>query len=232
MKNKIDKNSDEYKAKKRAYAKEYRNKNPDKIKANNIKFGKKKKVDRKINPEKYSLENKKYYENNKEVIKLKEKEYKINNPEKVRATKQKWFEKNRKQANQASSNWSKNNKEKVNAQRRQKRKEDILFKLKGNLRTLLGNAFRRNGFSKSGKTQELLGTSFNELKMHLESLFEPWMNWNNYGLYNGAINYGWDIDHIISLSTANSEDSMKQLNHYKNLQPLCSFTNRVLKRDK
>ena len=68
MKNKIDKNSEEYKAKKRAYAKEYRKNNPDKIRDNNIKFGEKKKLDRKINPKKYSSENKKYYENNREII--------------------------------------------------------------------------------------------------------------------------------------------------------------------
>jgi hypothetical protein len=28
------------------------------------------------------------------------------------------------------------------------------------------------------------------------------MNWGNYGKYNGEINYGWDIDHIIPLYTS------------------------------
>lgn len=228
----IDKNSEEYKAKKRAYAKEYRKNNPDKIKKNNIKFGDTKKIDRKNNPEKYSLDNKKYKDKNKETIALKQKLYKENNPEKVMETKQRWRTRNKDKANKLSSDWHKNNKEKVNAQRQKKRDSDKLFKLKGNLRTLLGNAFRRNGFSKSGKTQEILGCSFGELKIYLESKFESWMSWNNYGLYNGTKQYGWDIDHIIPLIIASKEEEMFKLNHYTNLQPLCSFINRVIKRDK
>ncbi len=231
MKNKIDKNSEEYKAKKRAYAKEYRKNNPDKIKKNNIKFGEKKKIDRKINPEKYSLENKIYYENNKENIALKQKRYKENNPNKVKITKQKWRNNNKEQANKASNNWSKNNKDKVNAQRREKRSSDKLFKLKGNLRTLLGNAFRRNGYSKSGKTEQILGCSFEELKNSLEAKFESWMTWENYGLYNGTEKYGWDIDHIIPLSSAKTKDELLKLNHYTNLQPMCSYKNRYIKRN-
>lgn len=58
------------------------------------------------------------------------------------------------------------------------------------------------------------------------------MSWNNYGLYNGTKQYGWDIDHIIPLIIASKEEEMFKLNHYTNLQPLCSFINRVIKRDK
>jgi len=57
------------------------------------------------------------------------------------------------------------------------------------------------------------------------------MNWDNRGLYNGEPNYGWDIDHIIPSSTAKTEDELIRLNHYTNLQPLCSYFNRVVKRD-
>jgi hypothetical protein len=57
------------------------------------------------------------------------------------------------------------------------------------------------------------------------------MSWENYGLYNGELNYGWDIDHIIPTSLANSEENVIQLNHYSNLQPLCSKVNRDIKRN-
>ena len=53
----------------------------------------------------------------------------------------------------------------------------------------------------------------------------------NYGLYNGELNYGWDIDHIIPISSGNTEEDILNLNHYKNLQPLCSYVNRYIKRD-
>lgn len=57
------------------------------------------------------------------------------------------------------------------------------------------------------------------------------MTWENYGKYNGELNYGWDIDHIIPLTTAKTEDDVIRLSHYTNLRPLCSYTNRVIKKD-
>lgn len=57
------------------------------------------------------------------------------------------------------------------------------------------------------------------------------MTWENKGLYNGELRYGWDIDHKIPISSASDEDDIVKLNHYTNLQPLCSYTNRYIKRD-
>ena len=57
------------------------------------------------------------------------------------------------------------------------------------------------------------------------------MTWENRGLYNGELNYGWDIDHIIPSSSGLNYNDIIKLNHYTNLQPLCSYTNRVIKRD-
>jgi 5-methylcytosine-specific restriction endonuclease McrA len=57
------------------------------------------------------------------------------------------------------------------------------------------------------------------------------MTWDNYGKYNGEFGYGWDIDHIIPISTAVNENEVIQLNNFINLQPLCSKINRDIKRD-
>jgi len=57
------------------------------------------------------------------------------------------------------------------------------------------------------------------------------MTWENRGLYNGELNYGWDIDHIIPIASAKTEEDIIKLNHYKNLQPLCSHINRDIKKD-
>ena len=58
------------------------------------------------------------------------------------------------------------------------------------------------------------------------------MTWENHGRFNSEFNYGWDIDHITPLSSALTEDDVIKLNHYTNLQPLCSYINRYIKRDR
>ena len=88
------------------------------------------------------------------------------------------------------------------------------------------------GYDKKSKTYEILGITFEEFKLHIESQWEEWMNWNNYGLYNREEKYGWDFDHIIPLSSVNTEEDIIRLNHYTNFQPLCSYVNRYVKRNK
>ncbi len=63
---------------------------------------------------------------------------------------------------------------------------------------------------------QLIGCTINELKKHLESKFEPWMNWENQG------QGGWDIDHIIAMSKFDLSCPVQQhaCCHYSNLQPL------------
>ena len=115
---------------------------------------------------------------------------------------------------------------------RERRANDSLYKLRCNTRHSIREAIKRNNFNKKSKTSDILGCSFNDFKLYLESKFEPWMNWNNYGKYNGELNYGWDIDHIIPVSSAVNEEEIIKLNHYTNLQPLCSRINRDVKIDR
>jgi hypothetical protein len=96
---------------------------------------------------------------------------------------------------------------------------------------MLNSNIKKQGYTKKGRSHEILGCSYEEFKEHLESKFEPWMSWDNRGLYNGKTNYGWDVDHIIPLSSAITEEDVVKLNHFTNLQPLCSYINRVIKRD-
>ena len=76
-----------------------------------------------------------------------------------------------------------------------------------------------------------MGISIDEFKLYLESKFEPWMTWENYGKYNGDLNYGWDIDHKEPISNAKNEEELILLNYYDNFQPLCSYINRYVKRN-
>lgn len=112
----------------------------------------------------------------------------------------------------------------------QRRTEDQVYKLKMNIRNLIKFCFRKKNHIKKSKTVNILGCSIENFKHHIESQFEEWMNWDNYGLFNGIPGHGWDIDHIIPIVTAKTTEDIITLNHFTNLRPLCSYENRIIKR--
>lgn len=182
-----------------------------------------------------------YYHENKnrfdltEKRKIRQKNYRENNKEILSQKFKKWCSENQEKMKSHKRNYRNTNKQKINEYQRQYTKSrfesDPLFKLSHYIRSIIYKSLKKEGFSKKSKTFEILCCDFDFFKKHLESKFESWMNWENYGLYNGEDNYGWDLDHIIPLSSAKSEEEVIQLNHYTNLQPLCSKVNRFIKKD-
>lgn len=122
--------------------------------------------------------------------------------------------------------------EKMKLKRKRKMKNDLVYRLKINLRKKIRKSLTQNGYTKNSKTYDILGCSYKDFKLYIESRWEDWMNWDNYGLHNGKGNYGWDFDHIVPLSSAKCEEDIIKLNHHTNIQPLCSYINRYVKRDK
>jgi hypothetical protein len=60
------------------------------------------------------------------------------------------------------------------------------------------------------------------------------MTWDNYGEVCGnspEYNCSWDLDHIIPISCAKTEEEVYLLNHWSNFQPLCSKVNRWEKKN-
>ena len=173
-----------------------------------------------------------YVKNNKEKVAESQKKYKLKNKERLKEYSKKHNE-DFKLKNGVSRHtlWDRENKARRKELLQHRLKTDPVFALKYRLRSSLNSIFRYNGYTKKHKSHDILGCSYEEFKSHLESLWEPWMNWENRGLYNGELNYGWDIDHIIPVSTAKSEDELINLNHYTNLQPLCSKVNRDIKKN-
>lgn len=174
---------------------------------------------------------KEYYENNKEAISEKSKNYYNDNKDKRLKYQSNYYENNRENKIKYQKKYQNNNKDKRNKYLKERRDNDPLYKLEVNIRNLINNSFYNNGFNKDNRTHSILGCSFKDLKNHLESMFEEWMSWDNRGLYNGDYNYGWDIDHIIPISSATTKEDLIKLNHYTNLQPLCSKVNRDDKRN-
>ena len=181
------------------------------------------------------LARKKYVDNNKEKVYEQQKNWREKNPDKPIQYIKKYNANNPNKVKENRRNYYLNNKEKeieaYNIYRRNRKKTDILFKITQNIRTLISNSFKKYKFKKTSKTANILGCTFEEFKIHLESKFESWMTWDNHGLYNGTEKFGWDIDHIIPLSSAINEADIIKLNHYTNLKPLCSKINRDVKRN-
>jgi hypothetical protein len=171
------------------------------------------------NIEKQKIRSKIKYEKNKIILKEKHKIYYQNNKESI---------------NKSNKNYRDNNKEKLNNYFRKydvnKRSTDNVYKIKSNIKRSIRQCITENGYTKKSRTYEILGCSYEDFIIYLDSKFDSWMNWNNYGLYNGTPNYGWDIDHVIPLASATTEEELIKLNHFTNLQPLCSYINRYVKR--
>ncbi len=204
---------------------------------------------------------KEYYLINREKKKEREKKRYLDNKEKILTSRKEYYLDNRDTLIENSKDYYNNNKEKVLTYKKEYRKlniskikkyrlshkvylnkyysdryrNDNLYRLGCSVRSLIRISFDRTGYCKKTKTENILGCTIEEFKLYLESKFEPWMNWNNYGNWNGEpneLNVAWDIDHIIPVSTAKNEEDIIKLNHYSNLCPLCSYTNRHIKRNK
>lgn len=161
-----------------------------------------------------------YYLNNKINIAITSKNHRDNNKERLKEEKRQYYIKNKK---------------KIFKARQEKGKIDPLYRLRVSVSKRIQVSMKRlfkGMYEKSAATKEIIGCEISHLKSHIESQFECWMNWDNYGKYDGNYRTGWDLDHIIPVVYAKNEDEFYILNHWSNFQPLCSRINRDEKRDK
>lgn len=96
-------------------------------------------------------------------------------------------------------------------------KKDPFYKLKRNLRNRLYYALKNTTWKKNTHFSEYIGCERTLLISHIESQFKPGMSWENYGEF--------EIDHIIPLASAKTEEELYKLCHYTNLQPLWKADN-------
>ena len=110
-----------------------------------------------------------------------------------------------------------NYKKRKHEQRKERRKNDVLFCLINNVRSRLFKYLKTLNITKKNRTFDIVGCTPQELKEHLEKQFVVGMTWENKNL--------WHIDHIIPLSSAKTEEELYKLCHYTNLQPLWAEEN-------
>ncbi len=72
---------------------------------------------------------------------------------------------------------------------------DTNYRFQARSRAIIRKGLRQQGIKKFNKTVALIGCTWNEYRLYIESLWEPWMTWENYGSLPGQ----WEIDHILPI---------------------------------
>ena len=187
------------------YAKKYRENNSEKIKRY-----------KEDNREKLRKVNRKWVKDNREKVR----KYKENNLEKIKEYQKKWKKDNCEKIKE----WIGENLEKVKEYRRKhyiKVSNTLSYRINDTIRSGIRYSLKGN---KNGMHWEtLVGYTKEDLIEHLEAQFEPWMNWDNYGIYEKG-KMKWQIDHIKPVSSFNftspEDPEFKECWALENLQPL------------
>ena len=152
----------------------------------------------------------KWRQANKEILRKKEKEWILKNPEKYKE---------------------------IVRRKSKKQRQKSSYKLKVHVSRQVNFALHRSGNSKRGESViKFLPYTIDELKKYLETLFESWMSWGNYGLYksnkwndNDQSTWTWQIDHIIPQSdlpySSMNDENFKKCWALENLRPYSAKQN-------
>lgn len=122
---------------------------------------------------------------------------------------------------------------------RNKRKTDTEYRLKNNISRSVREMLALQSSKKSWRSVlDFLSYTPKELKLHLESLFELWMTWENHGKYdvktwddNDPSTWKWQIDHVVAHSkfryASMDCEEFRQCWTLSNLQPLSAKQNMI-----
>lgn len=107
------------------------------------------------------------------------------------------------------------------------RNSNPIIRLRGNISRIINHAMKGK---KNGKSVfEFLPYTFEQLKEHMESQFEPWMSWENYGGKTKNPKKTWWIDHIIPQSSfifeSMTDKAFQECWALSNLRPLEKIEN-------
>ena len=155
---------------------------------------------------------KNWHNKNKTKVLLKQAIYRSNHKEEMKESNKNYYYNNKKRLNKARTVYF-----------NERRKKDVQFKLKTNLRTRIATILKDK--AKTGSAIKDLGCSGDQLIDWLERQFEDGMSWENYGNGKGH----WNIDHEYPLSLVDltNRKYFLPLVHYTNLQPMWCQENNI-----
>lgn len=217
-----------------SYQRLFQDKNKDKIKAQ-------RKLYITNNRSKISSKSQQYYAENKEHISNVQKEYNIKNKNKRATYNKLWSSLNKDKRKKYVYRWHLKNKQYMLSNRSKYEKcrkaSDPLYKLRMNISVSISGALSKLGSSKNNiSCMKFLPYTIDVLKEYIETLFEPWMTWDNHGKYNSKTwndndqkTWTWQIDHIIPKSKllyiSMQDDNFQKCWALENLRPLSAKQN-------
>ena len=103
-----------------------------------------------------------------------------------------YYEKNKDKKKKYQKEYVKNNRNKINKYLNKRYKENTIFRLNHNIKTMISKSLKLNNLSKRRRHwEDLVRYASQELREHLEKYFLPGMTWKNYGK--------WQVDHTIPI---------------------------------
>lgn len=171
---------------------------------------------------KYAKEH--YFKNREKGLEYRRERYKTYDREEQLVKRRKWYQDNKERYAKNRDKYENENKDRLRAARRKwennRLAEDINYRLHktlaGRIRHELNGRNKRNN-----RTEQLIGCTIDELKIHIQNQFQDGMTWGNWKTN------GWHVDHNIPLSWFNleNENCRKIAFSYKNMQPLWGVDN-------
>lgn len=164
----------------------------------------------------------KYYQKNRQRFLRLAKEYREANKEKIARDHKKYVERNKDRLDEYHKNYREKNRKlivkKQGAYQKRRYAEDPKFCLVVRMRALVRNALKKKGATKSKRTVETLGCTPEFFREHIERQFLKGMSWDNRDQ--------WQLDHIIPISTAETEEDVYALSHFTNIRPMWADDNK------
>lgn len=197
----------------RVYSRQYNIDHNDEVKA-------KKRAYRQANRDKFSERDKEYARTHKEQIAKRYKEWAKEHADQLAEYNKRYREANAEDIRAKRQAYDKKNRKRITASFIRRRNTDPLFKLSTQVRGLIRTSLKKKGYKKDSHTYEILGCDYATFFDHLKATWRE-----NYGTEWQGEDY--HIDHIIPLATAKTEQEVKDLCYYKNLQMLTPRDNLV-----
>lgn len=142
---------------------------------------------------------------------------------KIRERTRRWQQNNQERCKELQRQWAARNPGRRNklakAYVKRRYAQDPQFALAYKVRARVYQAIQKGGASKTGRTEELIGCSFDFLRQHIERQFKGKMSWDNPGSFH--------IDHIVPLAALDlaNPEQLKVACNWQNMRPLAPRKN-------